>query len=137
MRFLDFEAKQVDEQFKSLTLTHAGFLVGLGGGAASLLDSTSAPCSPFIALCMVPFVVGLLYVVRARNALRERLRDAAQKILTRSPKRDLGCLEASEVWAGAISESFKSADLLKSRCLVMIGAGIMFVVVGEVAFGCG
>lgn len=33
MRFLEFEAEQVDKTFKTISLTHAGFLVGLGGAA--------------------------------------------------------------------------------------------------------
>lgn len=147
MRFLDFEAEQVDKSFKTIALTHAGFLAGLSGYAASLRGTNDASFIPWIAFSMLPFVFGLVEVARARTALIKSLRDAARRILKDDKKnsaeetpeadeqRGLRRLEASEVWAAAFPDSFKILDLQWAGRFIFIGFAVMFVVaVGEPIF---
>ena len=147
MRFLDFEAEQVDKSFKTIALTHAGFLAGLSGYAASLRGTNDASFIPWIAFSMLPFVFGLVEVARARMALIKSLRDAARRILKDDIKqpaeetseadeqRGLRRLDASEVWAAAFPDSFEIPDLKWAGRFVFIGFAVMFVVaVGEPIF---
>jgi hypothetical protein len=113
MKFLDYEAAQAHEAFKSVALANVGFIAGVGGSAASLKVS----CDPFY-ICVSLFVVGFVCVVIGRQKLAKKLREKAMNI---SSNQNLATLDAAVVWAAVFEKEFESYWLDKAREILILG----------------